>query len=69
MREYWGSKQVEKKKNPWADRGKEPNPHQKSVKILATHDKWNPNTKRILEDTHINEDLLYKKRSCSSRLG
>ena len=31
--------------------------------------KWNPNTKNILEDTRINEDLLYKEMTCPSRLG
>ena len=36
---------------------------------LRSLDKWNPSTKRIPEDTHINEDLLYKEISCSSRLG
>ena len=36
---------------------------------LRPQDKWNPSTKRISEDTHINEDLLYKEISCSSRLG
>ena len=36
---------------------------------LRSLDKWNPSTKRILEDTHINEDFLYKEIPCSSRLG
>ena len=36
---------------------------------LKSLDKWNPSTKRIPEDTHINEDLFYKEIPCSSRLG
>ena len=31
---------------------------------IESQGKWNPSTKRILEDTHINEDLLYKEMSC-----
>ena len=31
--------------------------------------KWNPSTIRILEDTYINKDLLYKEIFCLSRLG
>ena len=34
-----------------------------------SHGKWNPSTKRILEDMRINEDLLYKGMICPSRLG
>ena len=31
--------------------------------------RWNPNVKRIPEDTHVNKDLFYKEMSCLSRLG
>ena len=31
--------------------------------------KWNPSMKRIPKDTCVNEDLLYKEKSCPSRLG
>ena len=31
--------------------------------------RWNPSVKRILEDMRVNKDLLYKERSCPSRLG
>ena len=36
---------------------------------IESQGKWNLNTKRIPEDTRINEDLLYKELSCQSRLG
>ena len=35
---------------------------------IESQGKWNPSTKRILEDTRINEDLLYKGMTCPSRL-
>ena len=36
---------------------------------IESQGKWNPSTKRIPEDMRINEDLLYKKIFCPSRLG
>ena len=36
---------------------------------IESQGKWNPSAKRILEDTCINENLLYKKMCCPSRLG
>ena len=36
---------------------------------IESQGKWNPSTKRIPEDTCVNEDLLYKDMSCPSRLG
>ena len=35
---------------------------------IESQGKWSPSTKRISEDTRINEDLLYKGMSCPSRL-
>ena len=35
---------------------------------IESQGKWNPSTKKILEDTHITEDLLYKEMSCPSCL-
>ena len=36
---------------------------------IESQGKWNSSTKRIPEDTRINEDLLYKEKTCLSRLG
>ena len=36
---------------------------------IESEGKWNLSTKRILEDTRVKEDLLYKEMSCPSRLG
>ena len=36
---------------------------------IESQGKWNSSTKRISEDTRINEDLLDKEMSCPSRLG
>ena len=36
---------------------------------MESQGKWNPSTKRIPKDMRINEDLLYKRMSCPSRLG
>ena len=41
----------------------------KHLATIKSQGKWNPSTKRISEDTHINEDLLYKEMSWPSRLG
>ena len=36
---------------------------------IESQGEGNPGVKRILEDTRINKDLLYKGMTCPSRLG
>ena len=45
------------------------NTYDTHLAIIESQGKWNPSTKRIPEDTRINEDLLYKEMSCPSCLG
>ena len=66
----------------WADRRQAQNlykgPYSRNLKwkLLATHlitiespGKWNSSVKRIPEDTHVNEDLLYKESVLSIMCG